>query len=56
MDFPGGRRLDLAEAGRIDVRLEETRSPKGNRSAHAFLFSIAQEASEGSTGEASSGR
>jgi hypothetical protein len=56
MDFPGGRRLDLAKAGSIDVRPDETRSTKGNRSARAFLFSIVPEASEGSTGEASSSR
>jgi len=52
MDFPGGRRLDPANAGSIDVRPVEAGSPKGNRSAHAFLFSIVPEASEGSTGEA----
>ena len=40
MDFPGGRRLDLAKAGSIDVRPDETRSAKGNGSARAFLFSI----------------
>jgi hypothetical protein len=52
MDFPGGRRLDLENAGSIDVRPVETRSPKGNGSARAFLFSIVEEASEGSAGEA----
>jgi hypothetical protein len=51
-DFPGGRRLELAKAGSIDVQLVVAEIALGNRSAHTFLFSIAVEASEGSTGEA----
>ena len=56
MDFHGGRRLDLAEAGSIDVQPVETRSAMENGSARAFLLSIVPEASEGSIGEASSSR
>lgn len=38
--FSGGRRLDLAKAGRIDVQPGEARSPAGDGSARAFLSSI----------------
>jgi hypothetical protein len=52
MDFHGGRRLDPAEAGGIDVPLVETGSAMESGSARAFLISIVLEASEGRRGEA----